>query len=101
MAAALIATVLGGCAPAKRADTPSPLDTPADMWAELENAKGEVRRLNAKVEDLSQQVQQNKQDPELAGRVARLEGNVSRIASQLAVDLDAGGAPHAERGSVS
>lgn len=87
LSAALLAVVLGGCAPAKRPEAPSPLDTPADMWAELENVKGELRRINAKVEDMSQQVQANKNDPELAGRVARLEGNVSRMASQLAIDL--------------
>lgn len=87
VAAALTAAILGGCAPARRSDTPAPLNTPADMWAELENTKGEVRRLNAKVEDLSQQVQANKNDPELAGRVARLEGDVNRMASQLAIDL--------------
>jgi len=93
LAAALIVVLLGGCAPTpKRSDAPAPLNTPADMWAELENAKGEVRRLNAKVEEMSLQMQQNRQDPELAGRVTRLEGNVSRMASQLAVDLDAGGA---------
>jgi len=92
LAAALIAAVLGGCAPAKRSDAPAPLNTPADMWAELENAKGEVRRLNAKVEELTLQVQSNKKDPELAGRVSRLEGNVNRMASQLAIDLGGGGA---------
>ncbi|WP_300157927.1 tol-pal system protein YbgF [Solidesulfovibrio sp.] len=88
--AAALAAVLGGCAPAPK--TPAPLNTPADMWAELENTKGEVRRLNAKVEELSQQVQANKNDPELAGRVARLEGNVNRMASQLAIDLGGQGA---------
>ena len=98
LAATLLAVLIGGCAPApKRSDAPAPLNTPADMWAELENTKGEVRRLNAKVEELSLQVQQNKQDPEMAGRVARLEGNVGRIASQLAIDVDAGGASGASR----
>ena len=85
LAVALAATLIGGCAPAPK--TPAPLNTPADMWAELENTKGELRRLNSKVEELSQQVQANKNDPELPGRVARLEGNVNRMASQLAIDL--------------
>jgi tol-pal system protein YbgF len=90
LAAAAIAVVIGGCAPANKSNTPAPLNTPADMWAELENAKGEVRRLNAKVEELNQQVQGNKQDPEMSRRVSRLEGNVTRLASQLAIDLDSG-----------
>lgn len=85
LAAALTTALIGGCAPAPK--TPAPLNTPADMWAEMENTKGELRRINAKVEELSQQVQANKNDPELAGRVARLEGNVNRMASQLAIDL--------------
>ena len=50
LAAAMLAALVGGCAPAQPKG-PAPLNTPADMWAELENAKGEVRRLNAKVED--------------------------------------------------
>ncbi len=100
LAAALLAAVLGGCAPQPRhSDAPAPLNTPADMWAELENAKGEVRRLNAKVEELTLQVQANKKDPELAGRVARLEGNVNRMASQLAIDLGGGAGGAAEPGA--
>lgn len=90
LVAALIVVTLGGCAPSRPSDAPSPLNTPADMWAELENAKGEVRRLNAKVEELSLQVQDNKKDPELESRVARLEGQVNRIASQLAIDIGDG-----------
>lgn len=102
LAAALVAVVLGGCAPAKRSDVPAPLNTPADMWAELENTKGEVRRLNAKVEELTLQVQANQKDPEMAGRVARLEGNVNRLASQLAIDVGGGGAaPQADGGAMS
>uniref|UniRef100_I2Q0S5 Tol-pal system protein YbgF n=1 Tax=Desulfovibrio sp. U5L TaxID=596152 RepID=I2Q0S5_9BACT len=100
LVAALIAAVLGGCAPARRSDAPAPLNTPADMWAELENAKGEVRRLNAKVEELTLQVQANQKDPELAGRVARLEGNVNRVASQLAIDVG-GGAPAAPQANAA
>jgi tol-pal system protein YbgF len=102
LAAALLAAVLGGCAPQpRRSDAPAPLNTPADMWAELENAKGEVRRLNAKVEELTLQVQANQKDPEMAGRVARLEGNVNRMASQLAIDVGGGGAaPQADGGGA-
>jgi len=102
LAAALFSVILGGCAPTpKRSDVPAPLNTPADMWAEMENTKGEVRRLNAKVEELALQVQNNKQDPELAGRVTRLDGQVHRMASQLAIDVDGsnggGGQPAAQQ----
>lgn len=93
--AGLSALLLGACGPSPRPNQPSPLNTPADMWAELENVKGEVRRLNAKVEELNQQAQQNKVDPELGNKVARLEGNVSRMASQLSIDLGNGPAGQA------
>ena len=86
-AASLSVVLLGACGPSPRNDAPAPLNTQADMWAELENTKGELRRLNAKVEDLSQQVQQNKNDPELSNKVTRLDGQVHRMASQLSIDL--------------
>jgi tol-pal system protein YbgF len=86
LAASLSVVLLGACAPSHN-DAPAPLNTPADMWAELENTKGELRRINAKLEDLSQQVQNNKSDPELPARVNRLDGQVHRMASQLNIDL--------------
>ncbi|MDQ7833282.1 MAG: tol-pal system protein YbgF [Desulfovibrionaceae bacterium] len=106
-AALLVAATLaalGACAP-KKTDpaAPAPLDTPADMWAEMETLKAEMRGLNAKVEELSYQAKSREaaSGAEISGRVARLESQVSQMASQLAIDIEgapvapaaAGGAP--------
>lgn len=85
---------LGACA-GKKPDPaqPAPLDTPADLWAEVQNLKSEMRRLNAQVEELSVQAKSRESaaGAELTGRVARLESQVTQMASQLAVDIE--GAP--------
>ncbi|KUG28327.1 tpr repeat containing exported protein [hydrocarbon metagenome] len=93
---AVIATLLAlcSCAP-KKADpsAPAPLDTPADMWAEMENLKAEMRGLNAKVEELSYQAKSREgaAGAEMSGRVARLESQVAQMASQLAIDIEGAG----------
>jgi len=93
MMAAVIVTLLALCSCAsKKADpaAPAPLDTPADMWAEMENLKSEVRGLNAKVEELSYQAKarEGASGAEMSGRVARLESQVTQMASQLAIDIE-------------
>ncbi|MEF3695799.1 tol-pal system protein YbgF [Desulfolutivibrio sp.] len=94
--AAVIVTLLALCSCAsKKADpsAPAPLDTPADMWAEMENLKSEMRGLNAKVEELSYQAKSREgaSGAEMSGRVARLESQVTQMASQLAIDIDGAG----------
>ncbi|NMC47837.1 MAG: tetratricopeptide repeat protein, partial [Desulfovibrio sp.] len=85
---------LGACA-GKKPDPaqPAPLDTPADLWAEVQNLKSEMRRINAQVEELNVQVKSRESagGAELTGRVARLESQMTQMASQLAVDIE--GAP--------
>lgn len=93
LAALLACATLWSCASKKSEPAPSPLDTPADMWAELQNLKSEMRALNAKVEELGYQAksQQSASGAEVSGRIARLEGQVNQMASQLAIDIE--GAP--------
>ncbi len=95
-AAVILVLSLGACA-GKKADPakPAPLDTPADLWAEVQNLKSEMRRLNAQVEELNVQAKsrESASGAELTGRVARLESQVTQMASQLAVDIE--GAPPA------
>jgi tol-pal system protein YbgF len=60
------------------------------MWAEMQNLKSEMRSLNAKVEELGYQSksQQSAVGADLSGRVARVESQVTQMASQLAIDIE-------------
>ncbi len=82
---------LGACA-GKKTDPakPAPLDTQADLWAEMQNLKSEMRRINAQVEEINVQMKsrQSASGAELTGRVARLESQMTQMASQLAVDIE-------------
>ncbi|WP_051261152.1 tol-pal system protein YbgF [Desulfovibrio inopinatus] len=91
--------LLSGCAGKKNVSTAtmpgasqsSSLSTPADMWADLDSLKGEVRRLSSSVEELRYQVDSvagSGNGESLSDRVGALEANVAQIASQLAIELE-------------
>ncbi len=85
---------LSGCA-GKRGDAPAKLDTTADLWAEMDNIKAQLRKVNADLEEISYQLKSQEVGADgtslsqLAERVSRLESNMTQMASQLAVDLEA------------
>jgi len=84
---------LSGCA-GKRSDAPAKLDTTADLWAEMDNLKAQMRKVNADLEEISYQIKSQEVGADgtslsqLAERVSRLESNMTQMASQLAVDLE-------------
>ncbi len=91
--------LLSGCGAKKNvasstmpsAASPSSLSTPADMWADLDSLKAEVRRLSASMDELRFQVDSiagSGNGESLVDRVSVLEANVAQVASQLAIELE-------------
>jgi tol-pal system protein YbgF len=99
LAAAICAALLmTSCA--SHQEIPPELSQQANLQADVESLKQQVRGLKGEVEDIKYQLSAIN-DPdgggglrEMAGRVQRLESNVNTMASQLAVDLgQSGGQP--------
>jgi len=102
--AAVILTALGlfGCA--SHQDIPPEMSQQANLQADVDALKQQVRGLKGEVEDIKYQVSAMGEEGglrEMAGRVQKLESNVNAMASQLAVDLGGAGAQGAQPAAVA
>jgi tol-pal system protein YbgF len=92
LAIAIAALVLSSCA--SHQEIPPEMSQQANLQADVDALKQQVRGLRGEVEDIKYQLSAINDEggmKEMAGRVQKLEANVSRMASQLGVDMGASG----------
>ncbi len=78
--------LFAACAGKRQA--PAKLDTQADLWAEVENLKAQVGKINSELEEISYHLKAGLGGGNADARLDRLEGQLSQMASQLAIELE-------------